>query len=109
MNEVIMSSKAGATDSNVIPIKVTTAVDGVPSKPLMSMLTLPPDPGAAGGVGGVGGVGSIGEAWPTAVPAHIKTAVSRRAHSATNHTRYSREEGSPGKPEPAERINCGVP
>ncbi len=36
VNDVIMSSRAGATLSSVIPMRVTTADDGVPSGPFTS-------------------------------------------------------------------------
>src|SRR6478672_4111633 len=54
VNEVIISSRAGATDRSVMPIRVRTAEEGLPSIPLIWMLTLPLS-GLAGGVGGTGG------------------------------------------------------
>src|SRR6478609_5881006 len=63
VKDVIISSSEGATASSVIPIRVRTAVEGLPSTPLIWMLTLPV-PGVAGSVGATGGAGSMGAAWP---------------------------------------------
>src|SRR6478752_4873834 len=63
VKDVIINSSDGATASSVIPIRVRTAVEGLPSAPLIWMLTYPV-PGLAGSVGGTGGAGSMGAAWP---------------------------------------------
>src|SRR6478735_5748691 len=69
VNEVIISSNAGATESSVMPIRVRTALEGFPSMPLISMLTLPVS-GLAGAEGVAGGVGGTGAAWPAAALSH---------------------------------------
>src|SRR6476469_2294727 len=78
VNEVIISSSAGATDSRVIPIRVRTALEGFPSMPLMAMLTLPVS-GLAGALGVAGGVGGTGAAWPVAALSHSSRMARRTA------------------------------
>src|ERR1700712_2187253 len=66
---VIMIRSDGATLSSVMPSRVVTADEGVPSGPLM--LTERPSPVepvvaavVAGAVGSTGAVGATGAAWP---------------------------------------------
>ena len=115
VKDVIISSSAGATESRVMPIRVRTAVDGLPSSPLISMLTLPP-PGFAGSVGATGGVGSMGAAWPAEAFSHSSSTANRtaarprtmsrldRLRSAAATGRAERRSGQSG----SERVNCGV-
>src|SRR6478609_6937084 len=59
VKDVIISSSEGATARSVIPIRVRTAVEGLPSAPLIWMLTFPV-PGLAGSVGATGATGATG-------------------------------------------------
>ncbi len=57
VNDDIISSSAGATDSSVMPMSTITEVDGAPFAPPMVMETAP-DPALGVGVGTVGFTGS---------------------------------------------------
>src|SRR6187397_2080740 len=78
VNDVIISSSAGATDSRVMPIRVTMAEEGAPLGPLIS--TVGPAPGVATGVGVAGSIGTIGSvgascaAWPVEATSRISAA-----------------------------------
>src|SRR6478672_11406762 len=112
VNEVIISSSAGATDNRVIPIRVRTAVEGFPSMPLISMLTLPVS-GLAGGVGGTGGTGAV--AWPAAALSQSsRTAQSTAATPMARNlvvrlmpVRLLLVDGTRAERAVAGRINCG--
>src|SRR4051794_38838434 len=71
VKDVIISSSDGATARSVIPISVRTAVEGLPSAPLIWMLTFPLS-GFAGSVGATGAAGSIGAAWAAVAFSHSR-------------------------------------
>ncbi len=64
VNDVIIRSSAGATDSSVMPIRVTTELDGAALVPPMFTET-PPAPAPAAGVEGA--VGAVGSACAAAI------------------------------------------
>src|SRR5690606_34394047 len=79
VNEVIISSSAGATDSSVMPSSVMMDDDGVPSGPLISTLTPPEPPGAAGSAGASTGAAWLGDAPRIRKPTTMATSSSTMA------------------------------
>src|SRR5690348_2227187 len=79
VNEVIVSSSAGATDNSVRAIRMV--IDWLGFTPLTSMLTVPSgEPSTTGALGGLGGLG-VGTA--SAVPgASSGPSRSARAHTS---------------------------